>query len=454
VLNAGVQTLSASFTPADTTNFTTATATQTLTVVSANYQAFLQKLFSTVLGRQIDADALSAFAAAMSGGRTRLEVYGDLIGSVEYSAWQIEPAIRLYYAALARPPEYAGLQNWANALHSGALTLTEAADQFATSTEFLLHYGSLNNTQYVQQLYRNVLGREADTAGLNDWVGQLDAGASRGTILVGFSESDEFKGNLSDQVEILRMYYLLLQRMPTAAELQDWIGFLKGYDQTDSIYLQGCPSGLTDSAYVQAVFLGFLRRDASAGELGTFGDALTAGTATHGSLVETVMKSDEFNLFVAPVSRLYLAALRRVPDQPGLNNWVNFVRAGTSLQVMADAFAASQEFINRYGAMSNRDYVAQLYRDVLGREADTPGLDHWTGLLDAGSTTRGQILIGFSESQEAIHLFSPTLRTFLHYFTFFNAAPTQAELDYWKNYLATLTDQFRQTFLDDPGFSN
>jgi hypothetical protein len=98
--------------------------------------------------------------------------------------------------------------------------------------------------------------------------------------------------------------------------------------------------------------------------------------------------------------------------------------------------------------------VAQLYRDVLGREADTPGLDHWTGLLDAGSTTRGQILIGFSESQEAMHLFAPTLRTFLHYFTFFNAAPTQAELDYWKNHLATLTDQFRQTFLDDPGFSN
>jgi len=127
------------------------------------------------------------------------------------------------------------------------------------------------------------------------------------------------------------------------------------------------------------------------------------------------------------------------------------VRAGTSLQVMADAFASSQEFINRYGAMGNRDYVAQLYRDVLGREADAPGLDYWTGLLDAGGTTRGQILIGFSESQEAIHLFAPTLRTFLHYFTFLNATPTQEELDYWKNNLATLTDQLRETFLGDLG---
>jgi sugar lactone lactonase YvrE len=453
VLNMGIQTLSVTFTPADTASFTTATATRTLTVIPTNNQAFLQKLFSSVLGRQIDPGGLAAFAAEMSGGRTRSAVYGDLIGSVEYNNQQIEPAIRLYYAALARPPDYAGLQNWSNALHAGALILTGAADQFASSTEFLLRYGNLNNTQYVQQLYRNVLGREADTAGLADWVGQLDHGASRGTVLVGFSESDEFKRNLSDQVEILRLYYLLLQRMPATAELQDWIGFLKGYDQTDTIVRQGCPLGLTNSAYVQAVFLGFLRRDADAGALSTFGDGLAAGTLTYGSLVETVMNSDEFNLVVAPVSRLYLAALRRVPDQPGLNNWVNYVRGGASLQVMADAFASSQEFINRYGAMNNRDYVAQLYRDVLGREADAAGLDHWTGLLDAGGTTRGGILIGFSESQEAIHLFAPTLRTFLHYFAFFNDAPTQEELEFWKDYLATLTDQFRQTFLDDPAFA-
>jgi hypothetical protein len=351
-------------------------------------------------------------------------------------------------------PDYGGLRNWSNALHAGALTLTGAADQFAGSPEFLQTYGSLNNTQFVQQLYRNVLGREADTAGLADWVGRLDDGASRGAILTGFSESDEFKGDMADRMEVLRLFCLLDQRMPTGAELQDRLGFLKGYGQTDTLYALGDPSGLSDADYVQAVFRGFLRRDADAGALGMFGSALAAGTVTHGSLVGTVLNSTEFNLFVAPVSRLYLAALRRVPDQPGLDNWVNYVRAGTSLQVMADAFAASQEFTNRYGAMSNGEYVAQLYRDVLGREADPDGRAHWTGLLDSGGTTRGQILIGFSESQEAIHLFAPTLRTFLHYFTFLNAAPTQTQLDFWKNYLGTLTDQLRATQLTEAGFIN
>jgi hypothetical protein len=415
--------------------------------VSLSDGDIVRLLFEDVLGRPADDGALAAFEAALAAGRTPAQVLGDLYASAEYATWQIEPVIRLYYAAFARMPDYDGLRNWSNALHAGVLALTQAADQFAGSPEFIQTYGSLDNTQFVQQLYRNVLGREADTAGLNDWVGRLDAGASRGTILAGFSESDEFKAGMADRVEVLRLICLLDRQMPGDADLKYWLGFLKGYGLTDALYVRGYPSGLSNADYVQAVFRGFLWRDADPGALSTFGAALAAGTATHGSLVETLMNSDEFNLFVAPVSRLYLAALRRVPDQPGLDNWVNFVRAGTSLQVMADAFASSQEFINRYGAMSNREYVSQLYRDVLGREADTPGLDHWTGLLDAGGTTRGQILIGFSESQEAIHLFAPTLRTFLHYFAFVDAAPAQRELDYWVNYLATLTDQMRQTCL-------
>jgi sugar lactone lactonase YvrE len=419
----------------------------TLTVISAD-QVFLQQIFPQVLGREIDPGALSAFLAAMAGGRTPAQVYGDLIGSAEYAARQIEPVIRLYHAAFARMPDYAGLQNWSNALQAGALTLTGAADQFAGSAEFLLKYGALDNTGYVQQLYRNVLGREADPAGLADWVNQLNGGATRGTILVGFSESPEFQADMANQVEVIRLYDLLLQRMPTDAELQSWLGFLQGYDQTDTLFAQGHPSGLADADYVQLVFRGFLRRAADTGALGTFGSALTAGTVTHASLVQTLLTSTEFNTFVAPVSRLYMAAFHRVPDAGGLDNWVAYVRAGNPLQSAADAFVASPEFQLTYGSLNDTQYVTLLYENVLGREPDPAGLTNWTGQLASG-WTRGQVLIGFSESQEGIALFAPTVRTFLHYFTFLNAPPAQSDLDYWKNYLATLDDQMRETMLAD-----
>ncbi len=411
-------------------------------------QALVQALYQDVLGRPADAGGLGSFEAALAAGSPPAAVLGDLLGSAEYTAWQVEPVIRLYYAALSRMPDYAGLQAWSVALHAGALTLDQAADQFAGSAEFALRYGSLDNTQFVEQLYLDVLNRQADTAGLDAWVKQLNDGASRGTVLVGFSESDEFKADMADQVEIVRLFFLLEQRMPTAAEMQAWTAYLNGDGQTETLLAQAFPYGLSDTDYVQAVFQGFLCRAADAGALDAFSAGLAAGTVTHGSLVDAIMGSAEFNAYVAPVARLYLAAFQRVPDEPGLINWVNYMRAGNTLDAIGDAFAASQEFTNRYGTLSDTDFVTQLYQNVLGRAPDSAGLQYWTHLLATG-TTRGQVLVGFSQSQEGIGLFMPTLRTFLSYEAFFNAAPTQQNLDFWTQDLTTLTDQFSATLLDN-----
>jgi hypothetical protein len=56
-------------------------------------------------------------------------------------------------------------------------------------------------------------------------------------------------------------------------------------------------------------------------------------------------------------------------------------------------------------------------------------------------------LIGFSESPEAVNRFAPTIRTFLHFFTFLNATPAQSDLDTWNTCLATLDDQLRANLL-------
>ena len=91
--------------------------------------------------------------------------------------------------------------------------------------------------QYMQQLWRDLLGREADAAGLADQMGRLDAGANRGAVLAALSESPEFKADIADQVEVTRLYFLLQQRMPTPAELQGWIEFLQGDGQADDAAL-------------------------------------------------------------------------------------------------------------------------------------------------------------------------------------------------------------------------
>jgi hypothetical protein len=425
----------------------------TLAVQGLSDQLFLQQLFLRVLGRPIDPGGAASFGAALAGGESRSAVLGGLLNSSESSLRQIEPLIRLYYAALGRCPDSGGLKNWSDALRTGTLTLAGAADQFASGAEFLQRYGNPDDPGFVRLLYVNVLGRQADPAGLAGWLAQLAAGASRGTVLVGFSESDEFKAGVADPVEIIRLYYLLLQRMPTATELQSWQGFLRGSDQTDALFAQGYAEGLDSANFVQLIFQGFLRRPADANALAAFGNALDAGTDSHASMVNALLSSAEFKLYVAPVARLYLAAFLRVPDQPGLDNWVAFLRAGNSLQSAADAFVASQEFVNLYGGLSDSDYVSALYQNVLGRSADPAGLANWVALLHGGAS-RGQVLIGLSESPEAISRFAPSVRTFLHYFTFLNAPPSTSEIDYWNAYLAKLDEQMRDELFGDPAFTS
>jgi hypothetical protein len=202
-------------------------------VNEASSQAFLQKLFKLVYGRPIDSTTLSTYLTAMSGGLTRAQVYGEMIRSPEYGARQIDPMIRLHYAALGRIPDYASLQKWSGALQAGTLTLTAAADQLASSADFVQRHGSLDNAQFVQELCRDLPGCEADSAGLAGRVAELDSGVSRGAMLLSLAESDEFKTGIADQLEIARLYCLLQQRMPTATELLVWQDFLLGDDQAD-----------------------------------------------------------------------------------------------------------------------------------------------------------------------------------------------------------------------------
>ena len=45
-------------------------------------------------------------------------------------------------------------------------------------------------------------------------------------------------------------------------------------------------------------------------------------------------------------------------------------------------------------------FVNNLYKNVLGREADASGLLYWSDQLISGAETRYEVLLGFSESAE------------------------------------------------------
>lgn len=102
---------------------------------------------------------------------------------------------RLYLATLGREPDPGGFMGWLNGLADGRLQLEQTAAAFVGSKEFQNVYGSLTNSQFVELLYHNVLGRAADAGGLASWTARLDGGASRAAVVLGFSESLEFQRN-------------------------------------------------------------------------------------------------------------------------------------------------------------------------------------------------------------------------------------------------------------------
>ena len=78
--------------------------------------------------------------------------------------------------------------------------LLDEAQAFVGSPEFVAQYGALNNADFVNALYVNTLHRGADAAGSAYWVGVLNGGTSRGSVVTSFSESAEHQSNTAGNI--------------------------------------------------------------------------------------------------------------------------------------------------------------------------------------------------------------------------------------------------------------
>lgn len=98
---------------------------------------------------------------------------------------------RLYQTILGREADLGGLIGKVGQL-DGAQTKEDMALEFLNSLEFTTTFGTLDNTQFVTQLYSNAFGRTPAAGELGYWVGQLDAAtATRQQVALGIADSDE-----------------------------------------------------------------------------------------------------------------------------------------------------------------------------------------------------------------------------------------------------------------------
>lgn len=105
---------------------------------------------------------------------------------------------------------------------------------------------------------------------------------------------------------------------------------------------------------------------------GLFG--LGGGGSAGGTVDEAAIK----------VKRAYLGVLGREADAGGLAGWADALRRGQTSAWLCGQLAASAEFRSSRGALSPDELAQELYRGILGREGDPDGLATTAADLRAG----------------------------------------------------------------------
>ena len=209
-------------------------------------EEFITQLYSSILGRQPDAEGMEYWKNKMSTGSTAADLVMGFFDSQEMKNRKLTNEQYLgyaYTAILGRNPEPDGKAYWLGDLEAG-VTRNCILAGFVESAEFtnLCNYfgirkGSITNllpadknrgqTKFVVRLYRNIFNREADEWGLNDWTYRLQNGLTACDILEGFLYSEEFKiSNFSNEQYVEILYRTLLGRNADAAGKADWVGRL------------------------------------------------------------------------------------------------------------------------------------------------------------------------------------------------------------------------------------
>ena len=96
-------------------------------------------------------------------------------------------AEQMYVSTLDRGADLKGLDYWAAALKTGAVSSAQMADMILTSSEYLSFHAGFTNSQKINEYYLDTLGRSADAGGLSFWVNAANNGITLGTIFADIS---------------------------------------------------------------------------------------------------------------------------------------------------------------------------------------------------------------------------------------------------------------------------
>jgi hypothetical protein len=199
-------------------------------------------------------------------------------------------------------------------------------------------------SRYVHALYMDLLGRLADAAGTGFLVQRVQAGASRVSLVKTLTATAEYRRAAVD--ELYRDY---LGRPADSLGLAVWSPWVTGLRTevqakllaSDEYYGK---AGGTDDGFIDAVYRDVLGRGADPGALATFGSWLASGRTRY-DVAKTVLTSPQGYGHV--VEQLYQKLLRRGSDPSGRRYWRARLARGMSVETLIASIASSSEYFRK-----------------------------------------------------------------------------------------------------------
>jgi uncharacterized protein (TIGR03118 family) len=203
------------------------------------------------------------------------------------------------------------------------------------------------NTRFVDQVFQDLLSRQADDSGLAFWTAQLDAGATRQQVVAGIENSTEY---LTDAVQKAFQQYLHRSADPNG--LNFWLNFLQQGNSIEQMqagivssteYFQ-VRGGGTNNGFLTALFQDALGRAVDANGQ-TFFNQEFANNVPLSTIASQVISSAEFQTDL--VKNDFQQILHRAADNTGISFYIGLLQQGQTDQQIAASIAGSDEFFNK-----------------------------------------------------------------------------------------------------------
>ena len=238
----------------------------------------------------------------------------------------LDIARRLHDSALDRDMVTSEEELLAAYITNGALDTTTLANALLMSSEFAAKYGTLSNTQFIERVYQNALGRPASVAEVNSLLAALVAGTmTRADVLKSVSESAEHiaAGNIHAVTSNTGT------GVPTLV-----------LDHTVDKQIAG--------DIVRRLYAAALGRQAGANEAATQAQRILSGAATEAQVASDILNLAEFGAKYGAltnsgfVTQLFLNALHRSLSSSELSFWTtaldnNSLSRGDFLDMLAQS---------------------------------------------------------------------------------------------------------------------